>query len=57
MRNCTVCDSRSLLHFVMVISKKLILPFTSSSNVNFSFGDTVLNSNNVLSMLMDFSSR
>lgn len=40
--------------FVMVMSKKLILPFSSNSDVNFSFGDE-LNSDNMSSMSADFS--
>ena len=40
--------------FMMVMSKKLILPFSSTSDENFSFGDK-LNSDNMSLMTADFS--
>jgi len=38
----------------MVKSKKLILLFSSSSHVSFSFGDMLLNSDKMLSMFVVF---
>jgi hypothetical protein len=41
-------------NLVTLISKQLILLFSFSADMNFIFGDQILNSDNMLSMLVAF---
>ena len=49
-----VAVSTEFCNLLTVISKKLILPFSSSTDVNFIFGYRILNSDNMLSTFLAY---